>query len=777
MTTRSNPVPRELAAPSKEFLTASESLGLYWWHWDHQERKIDLSPAMIKILGHDPEKFDRSITSLNKNIHPDDVQKNADKIRQLIRSEIDLYEIEYRVKDKAGEWQWYYNRGTVVQRDKTGKPAALGGISIDISSQFRYLLSMVQEKDKFEYIFRNTNEAIIIIELLEGKAGKVLDANKAALTLFNREQEDLMKPLSDEILQDKVIGKDGVLMNDVFEKGFARVERKLKIGNETKWLEISVHAFTLTGENLMIAIAKDKTPQRETEAALQESERMYRTLFESADDPIGLFAADRKIILINSAFHKTFGYALEEFMALEWMEIVHPEDILRIDQLAGTLLQDGFLSIDYRVKHKAGHYLFVSSKNVLIPGVEEGKELILTIIHDITERRNAMEELEQAKKRAEESDRLKSAFLANMSHEIRTPMNSIIGFSNLLANPEMKDETRQMYVQRIVKNSELLLALISDVIDLAKIESGQLSIIFGRIRLSELISALKQYALDELDRLDIQSIEIITEEVNGDFELETDAIRLEQVMKNLINNAIKFTEIGSVKIGYKKSGNDQNIILFVQDTGIGIASEHFGLIFDQFRQIDGSNTRKFGGTGLGLTISKNLTQMMGGKIWAESEAGAGALFQVELPLKSSLSSESDMDHPSEQNTISGQHEQLWVLVVEDEPDSLDLIREMLDSMGHHVITADTGFTALKMLEQSPLPDLVFMDVQMPVLSGTDTLKLIRDRYQGIMVVAQSAHALVGDRERFMDEGYDEYLPKPFTVEQLTGIISTLFKDS
>jgi len=525
----------------------------------------------------------------------------------------------------------------------------------------------------------------------------------------------------------------------------------------------------------MIAIAKDKTPQKETEAALQESERLYRTLFESADDPIGLFTADRKIMLINSAFHKTFGYTHEEFLALKWMEIIHPEDQKRMYELGGKLLEEGFLSIDYRAKHKAGHYLFMSSKNVLIPGEQEENDLILTIIRDISEQKKAMEELEQAKERAEESDQLKSAFLANMSHEIRTPMNSIIGFSNLLVNPDLEDEIREMHVQRIVRNSELLLTLISDIIDLAKIESGQLSIIYGRLRLSELISDLKQYALDELDRLGIKGIEVFTEEENGDFELETDVIRMTQVMKNLINNAIKFTEKGSVKIGCRKAGNDQNIILCVQDTGIGIASEHFGLIFDQFRQIDGSNTRKFGGTGLGLAISKNLVHMMGGRIWVESEVGEGALFQVELPLKSSFVSKSDTVLPSKHIRDSGQHDQLQVLVVDDEPDSLDLIREILTSMGHQVITADTGYVALKLLEQSPLPDLIFLDVQMPVLSGTETLKLIREKYQGIMVVAQSAHALVGDRDRFMNEGYDEYLPKPFKVEQLAGIISNLFK--
>jgi len=287
---------------------------------------------------------------------------------------------------------------------------------------------------------------------------------------------------------------------------------------------------------------------------------------------------------------------------------------------------------------------------------------------------------------------------------------------------------------------------------------------------------MKQYALDELERLGLKGIEIIFDDENCDLELETDVIRIAQVMKNLINNAIKFTDQGSVKIGCKKAGNDRNIILYVEDTGVGIATEHFGLIFDQFRQIDGSNTRKFGGTGLGLAICKNLIRMMNGKIWVESEVSKGSLFQVELPLRSTMAAKSIPPRPEKQNAISGKQDRLGVMVVDDDPDALELFREMLTTLGHIVIVADSGYAALQLLEQSPLPDLIFMGIQMPVLSGNDTLRLIRERYEDIKVVAQSAHALVGDRNRFLKDGYDEYLPKPFKVEQLAGVISTLVKD-
>jgi PAS domain S-box-containing protein len=563
-------------------------------------------------------------------------------------------------------------------------------------------------------------------------------------------------------------------MKDIFEKGFGRIEQKVKIDSgEELWLEFTLHAFTKTGENLMIAIVKDKTPERMSEAALRETERLYQTVVEAANDSIGLFTKDRKVILMNSALYEVVGYTKEEYEALALLDIVHPEDKEQLGIKEGILHSEGAMAVDFRVQHKEGHYLHLSSKNVIIPGDEGEEDLILTIIRDVTGQKQAMRELEQAKERAEESDQLKSAFLANMSHEIRTPMNSIIGFSNLLNQSGLEEQLRELYVHRIVTNSELLLTLITDIIDLAKIESGQLSIIYGRIRVSELIKDLEQYAHDEIARLQKEKIEVVTTMEPDECEIETDIIRITQVMKNLINNAIKFTEEGKVEIGCLMEESDQWVRFFVKDTGIGVSEEHFEVIFDQFRQLDGSNTRKFGGTGLGLAICKNLVQMMGGRIWVESGPAKGTCFQVEYPLKATgfdkqVISEVKMVHES---IVVGA--QISILTVDDEPDTLELYQAMLTQMGHRVSVAATGYEALRILEQYPLPDLVLMDIQMPVMSGTDTLRIIRERYPEIKVVAQSAHALTGDRDRFMGEGYDDYLPKPFTAAQLEKVLLKL----
>lgn len=767
-------VPGELKSPSEQFQAASDSVGLYWWHWEHVSRKIRMSEGFAKILGLPPSPDGFTPEGVYRNIHPDDAERNRVLLHRLYSGEDDLYEIEYRIKDPEKNWKWFYNRGSVVKKNEDGSPAVIGGISMEISGSFTKLLSMVEEKDKFEFIFRNSNEAIVVIELLDGKAGNILDANKKAMEMFNKGPEVFGNPLPEYILHDDVIGKDGILMRDVFEKGLGRVERKVKNeSGEELWLEISLHSFTLTGENLMIAILKDKTHERMSEAALRESERLYQTVVEAANDRIGLFRVDGRPIVLNSAYYKNLGYTYEEYVGFGQYELIHPDDRARLAEESKALFEEGFSSHEYRVKHKDGHFLDMSSKLVLIEGEEDEENLVLFINRDISERKSTIKELKESKEKAEESDKLKSAFLANMSHEIRTPMNSIIGFSNLLNQTGLEEHLRELYVHRIISNSELLLTLISDIIDLAKIESGQLTIVNGKIRVSDLIKEMEQYALDELERLQKKRIEIVTSLGSSDYEMETDVVRIAQVMKNLINNAIKFTHAGKVEIGCMKGDTEETLRFYVRDTGIGISPEHFDVIFDQFRQIDGSNTRKFGGTGLGLAICKNLLQLMGGKIWVESEAGSGAFFQVELPI-SAKDSELLLQREVTRVPVRDLSEhRISILAVDDEPDTLELYHAMLTQMGHEVSVAETGYEALRILEQYPLPDLVLMDIQMPVMSGTDTLKIIRERYPELWVVAQSAHALTGDRDRFLGEGYDDYLPKPFTTVQLEKVIYKL----
>jgi len=769
-------IPREFHAPSEAFKKGSDRLGLHWWHWDKSGGKISASPELLKILGVDPESFDGLLQSIVKNIHPEDAERNKKRLASLYLGKGELYEMEYRVRGADGNWLWFYNRGTVLQKDEQGRALVIGGITMDISGPYTKLLALVEDKEKFEFIFRHSTEAILVLEFQDGKVKRVRDANRSAQELFRRSDKDLMSEAPAQFASDDMLGTGGRMIRQIKEKGFARFEKEITVqGGESRWLEFTAHGFALTGEDLIIAIVTDKTSNKKAEAALRETEKLYRTLFEAAGDRIGLFTPDGRALLLNSSFYESLGFTREEFLNIDQQALIHPADRERILEESKVLVDKGSSSHEYRVLHKNGTYLHMSSKVVLIRGEEGQEDLVLFIMRDISERKQFIKDLERAKEKAVESDKLKSAFLANMSHEIRTPMNSIIGFSNLLNKADLGSEERELYIDRIVSNSEMLLTLITDIIDLAKIESGQVTINHGRIRLSGLIREMEEHALGEAKRLDKGHLEVTTHIASGDCEVEADVLRVTQIMKNLINNAIKFTEKGKVEIGCRLDSSQKTVVLFVRDTGIGIAPEHSELIFDQFRQVDGSNTRKFGGTGLGLSICRNLVQLMGGKIWVESEPGGGSLFQVELPMTSPGAKKQHVPSPGQLTEIKDSKQELSILAVDDEPHSLELYQAMLNAMGHSVRMAGNGYEALRILEQFPMPDLVLMNVQMPILSGTDTLRIIRERWPELKVVAQSAHALVGDRERFMKEGYDEYLSKPFTTEQMGKVISNLVR--
>ncbi len=328
-------IPGELTAPSQEFRAASDRIGFYWWHWDNISRKVRMDEGFVKILGLPPNKDGYPQETIYKNVHPEDMKRNSGVLEALSKGEGALYEIEYRIKNSSGEWKWYFNRGSVLQRDEQGNLAVIGGVSLDISRPFSRLLAMVEEKEKFEFIVKNSNEAIIVIELLKDRAGLVLDGNKAAMDLFKVGEEVLGKPLPDYILNDQVIGKGGTLMNSVFETGFGRIEQKVKMADgEELWLEFTLHAFTKTGENLMIAVVNDKTAGKKAEAALRETERLNQTVVEAANDRIGLYTVEGKPLLLNSAFYEAVGYSREEYMHVGQYELTHPDDLEKLQEEA-----------------------------------------------------------------------------------------------------------------------------------------------------------------------------------------------------------------------------------------------------------------------------------------------------------------------------------------------------------------------------------------------------------------------------------------------------------
>lgn len=398
----------------------------------------------------------------------------------------------------------------------------------------------------------------------------------------------------------------------------------------------------------------------------------------------------------------------------------------------------------------------------------EFRDMSKTINKMIDIRSQKEKELQVAKERAEESDRLKSSFLANMSHEIRTPMNAIIGFSELLQEDDLPSDTRKQFFSHIKNSGNSLLNLINDIIDFSKIESGELKISKTIFNLNQLFEELHQTfqkikISKEKDHLQLSFSKGLNDEQSV---IYTDPYRLKQIITNLVENSLKFTEKGSILVSYQL--NDNELIFCVKDTGIGISKDKQDVIFNRFRQADDSHARKYGGTGLGLSISKKLANLLNGELWLESTIDVGSSFFISIPFQKDKTPPPPNDALSSKKKLNGKK----ILIVDDYKVNLSLIEKMLNTTGVELIIAKSGEMAIDQCTKSHF-DLILLDLQMPNLNGYETLKLIKKDSPDTKIIAQTAYALANEKEEVLKSGFDGYIAKPIIKQELIEIINKM----
>jgi PAS domain S-box-containing protein len=525
-------------------------------------------------------------------------------------------------------------------------------------------------------------------------------------------------------------------------------------------------------------IASDVTAQVEAERQLESTERMQRVLFERNPQPMwGHDLETLQIVAVNYTAQAIYGYSHEEFLAMKISDLMPPEDAasylsaidLPREGEEAELPGGGPQSMHHRYKDGTIVEVEVTSNDVTI----DGRECRISSAQDVTGRNRAAAELAIARDRAVEASNMKSAFLANISHEIRTPMNGVLGMTELLLDSEL-DEDQRSLAQQVTRSGELMVELINDILDISKIEAGQLELEISDYPLHDTIeNACTAAALQAQSKgveFDVQIGDTVPQLARGD------GRRLRQILLNLVSNAVKFTNQGKVALratSHSVTAAGSMLRVEVTDSGIGVEPAVLNLMFEPFTQADASTTRNYGGTGLGLAIASELTEIMGGTIGAESKPGVGSTFWVELPLATPAATNGRDGRPLRPSDADAAVQPVWstppqVLVAEDTPVNQIVAVRTLERCGCQVEVANDGRQALEMLAKRRY-DAVLMDCQMPVMDGYEATVEIRRREEGgqrTPVIAVTAHAMNGAVEKCLAAGMDDYISKPIQRAQL-----------
>jgi len=534
-------------------------------------------------------------------------------------------------------------------------------------------------------------------------------------------------------------------------------------------------------------ISVNITERRKAEEALLESERFLKQTQIIAN--LGSYTLDISSgkWVSSEILDTIFGIDSDFDKSVEgWASIIHPDwqknmtEYLMLEVVGKKTKFDKEFKI-VRQNDKADRWVH-GIGSLEFDGNGKPIKLIGTI-WDITERMLVEQELIIAKEKAEESDRLKSAFLANMSHEIRTPMNGILGFAELLKMPGLTGEQQQEYIRIIKKSGDRMLNIINDIIDISKIESGQMEVSVSETNIKEQTEFIYTFFKPEAETKGIH-LSLKNGLSSAESFIKTDREKVYAILTNLVKNAIKYCDRGSIEFGYNlkadstvaERNRSSELEFYVKDTGIGIPKDRLRAVFDRFVQADIADVRAFQGAGLGLSISKAYTEMLGGKIWLESEEGKGSTFYFTIPYiigREENNTKGNVDLP---DIMNHGNKNLKVLIADDDETSVFFIIVALKDIIHKVLQAKTGTEAVEICRENPDIDLVMMDIQMPEMDGYEATMQIRRFNKDIVIIAETAYAFSGEREKAMEAGCNGYISKPIDPAELMKLIRKCFTE-
>jgi PAS domain S-box-containing protein len=503
---------------------------------------------------------------------------------------------------------------------------------------------------------------------------------------------------------------------------------------------------------------------------LDEQNELYHSAWDYSPEANLLLNSSGRILHFNKTFSSMFGFQeIRSNSILDLWTIVVKDSIEKLkSDFQYSLEHNELKNCEYEgVKLDYSNIpILISFKKIHFKGREE--DFILAVIKDHTKSKIDERALRNSKERAEIADKLKSSFLANMSHEIRTPINAVIGFADLLSDPDLLEDEKLEYIRTIQVNGELLLKLINDIIDIAKIESGQLKIQKNNFSIDQLMDEIylsSRNMIHQYEKPNIFLNKHIDSDLVGKY-FNTDQYRLMQIINNLLSNAIKFTEKGSIDFGVRLLENNKPEF-WVKDTGIGIEETELDYIFERFGQVEAALDHNIGGTGLGLNITKSLVELLGGKIKVQSSINNGSTFS--FTIETNFINGKIPNPIAPKINLKGKK----ILIVEDIESNYRLLNILLEKQGAETIWATNGNQGILICKNSRDIDLVLMDINLPDIDGYEATSAIKAFRPNLPIVAQTAYAMAGEKDRSAEFGCDGYLAKPIIPEKLYNVICNL----
>ncbi len=761
---------REHAERQKALL---DSIPAFVYFKDCQSNYLAANRALANMLGLNEEEF---AGKTDYDLFP---QKQAELYQQcdqqIMKSGQSIRNIEESMTNNDWKSRWVITT-KVPYRNAEGIIVGMVGTMLDITDRKFAEEQLRINEERFRKIFEEAPLGIVITDI----ETHFLKVNQTVCQMLGYTKLELMSLTIADITYPEDISNNQEAMRELFNRKISSLQmekRYLKKNGQLLWGNMTISCFYDNETPIYcLAMIEDVSKRKKAEKALRESEERFRSLVEQAADAIFVHNMTGQFVDVNQSACDSVGYTREELLTFSMPDIEIGTGLSKWQAIWSQMTVGMQLRLEGIQRRKDGTTF--PSEMILGLITREDIQYVLAAARDITDRKQVEIALKKAKEAADAANHAKSEFLANMSHEIRTPMNAVIGFSDLLSNM-ITDKKQKNYLSSIQTAGKALLTLINDILDLSKIEAGRLEIQYEAINPAILFAELEQIFALKIAEKGLEFLKEIDKTLPPTLEL--DETRLRQVLLNLIGNAIKFTDQGHIKLSVQKCYKEKDtskidLIITVEDTGIGIPKEQQTKVFDAFQQQDGQSTRKYGGTGLGLAISKRLVEMMDGNIFVHSQVNQGSVFEITLRdvvIPSTMPAVKDNDTFDLKN-FSFEHAR--VLVVDDIESNRDLIKEWLFQVNLEVIEAQDGQKSLLFAKEYH-PDIILMDIRMPIMDGYEATKRLKNNpsTQNIPIIALTATQKVNDESQIKAYGFDGYLYKPVSIPELLTELSHYLK--